>query len=123
MDVPLDGKLVTTDILAGAQIDVGARLELPAILESGTYNLIILGDSGEVPVLTETTRVNNDGSLDAIGVAADLSLEVAIFDDTFAAGATITAIATVTNEGTWTMSTDFSLSSVIPGLSTYSPST
>ena len=106
----LDGQLVTTDILAGAQIDVGARLELPAILESGTYNLIILGDSGEV--LTESTRVNNDGSLDAIGVAADLSLEVAIFDDTFAAGATITAIATVTNEGTWTMSTDFSLSSV-----------
>lgn len=107
----VDGQSVTEDIVVGGTVPVGARFQLPASIPHGTYNLIIRGDSGEV--LTEVTRANNDGALDALEFTPDIALSMEVLTEEFVAGGTVDAIVTVGNVGSWTAVGGFDLSAVM----------
>jgi len=107
----LDGAVADVDIVAEASATVGARLQLPASIAHGTYNLIIVGDSGEV--LTEITRVNNDSSLDGLSFVPDVALSIEVLDPAFSLGGSIDIRLTIENVGTWTAVEDFDLSVVL----------
>ena len=107
----LDGAVAAVDIAAGGSATVGARLQLPASIPHGTYNLIIVGDSGEV--LTEITRVNNDSSLDGLSFVPDVALSIEVLDPAFSLGGSIDIRLTIENVGTWTAVEDFDLSVVL----------
>jgi len=107
----VDGQLVSEDVAIDGTVTVGARLTLPLSIDHGTYNLIIRGDSGEV--LTEVTRVNNDGSLEALNFTPDIELGLEILTDEFVEGGVVDGIATIENVGSWTAASGFDLSAVM----------
>lgn len=107
----IDGETVESDIDVGENVTVGARLQLPVAIEHGSYNLIIVGDSGEV--LTEVSRVNNTAQLAGLPFIPDVAISFELVESLFALDEEVDVIVTLTNVGTWTAIDDFDITAVL----------